>query len=91
MGTKTIVPARTREGEFAAGGTGGFDALESYYRQRTPEDERREQKMRGALVLGYRHNDWRALNALVEEFKKRGLKQKDIDRMIRSMSRGLQP
>ena len=80
--TRTIVPAETREGEFAVGGTGGFSPYESWQRLRTSEDERLDAEAKKLYRRGIQEHNFRPFNEFLAGLKAKGVPQKYRDRLV---------
>jgi hypothetical protein len=85
MPKKTVIPARTREGEFEA-----FDVLASHKRLSTPEQEALEKQFRAAFRAGAAGKGWERFNKLVGILRSRAAStntppqafQKYLDRLV---------
>jgi len=78
---RSIIPATTREGEFASGGTGGFSPFESWERQRTPEDDKLDAEAKRLYRNGAQCGDFTLFNEFIKRLKTKGYNQKYRDRL----------
>ena len=82
---RSIIPAETREGEFAKGGTGGFSAFESFERQTTPQDEARLRELRKL----YRGKHWSMVEEYTDALIRKGCTRKYVNRLVAMAGHGI--